>query len=86
MGSYMFTEDGFEDYVYWQSKDKKVVRKINELLRSIDREGPMEGIGHPERLKNRRSYSRKIDEANRLVYDVSGDVITIESCRGHYDD
>ena len=70
MGNYMFTEDGFKDYVYWQTTDRKIAKRINELLKNIDRDGPMEGIGHPERLKNRKSYSRRIDEKNRLVYDV----------------
>ena len=61
--------------------------KINDLLKSVDREGAMKGIGRPEVLKYRKGeYSRRIDEANRLVYEVHGTQIVIKSCRGHYDD
>ena len=85
MSEYKFTEDGFEDYIYWQTKDKRIAKKINELLKSISREGAMKGIGKPEPLKYRPGYSRRIDESNRLVYDVEGGQITIKSCRGHYE-
>ena len=86
MGDFKFTEKGFDHYVYWQSQDKKTLKKINELLQDIDRRGPMQGKGHPERLKHRHAYSRTIDEANRLIYEVDGDQITVESCKGHYED
>ena len=85
MSDFIFSEKGFEHYVYWQTQDKKTLRKINHLLRSISRDGAMNGEGKPEPLKGRSGYSRRIDDKNRLIYDVSGESITIISCRGHYD-
>ena len=86
MSSFIFTEKGFEHYLYWQSQDKRTLKKINQLLKSIERDGAMHGIGKPEPLKHKDGeYSRRIDEANRLVYEVSDDKITIKSCRGHYE-
>ena len=79
-----FHEKGFADYMYWQTHDGKVVKKINRLLQSIGRDGAMKGEGKPERLKYEPAYSRRIDEENRLIYDVVGDVIEIFSCKGHY--
>lgn len=86
MGEYNFTDKGFEQYVYWQTQDKKTLKRINQLLKSIDREGPMQGIGKPEPLKGEDGFSRRIDDANRLVYRVDDGRITIKSCRGHYDE
>ena len=87
MSSFTFTEKGFEHYLYWQTQDKKTLKKINQLLKSIERDGAMQGIGKPELLKYKDAeYSRRIDEANRLIYEVSDDKITIKSCRGHYED
>lgn len=86
MGEFNFTEKGFEHYLYWQQQDKKTLKKINQLLRSIDRDGPMHGIGKPETLKHEPGYSRRIDDANRLVYDVQNGRITVQSCKGHYDE
>ena len=79
-----FSERGFEDYLYWQTHDKKILQKINSLLKSIERDGAMAGEGKPERLKYDAGYSRRIDEANRLVYKISDDTIFIKSCKGHY--
>ncbi len=87
MSSFIFTEKGFEQYLYWQMQDKKILKRINLLLKSIERDGAMQGIGKPELLKYRSGeYSRRIDDVNRLVYEVSDDKITIKSCRGHYED
>ena len=80
----LFHDKGFDDYVYWQTQDRKTLDKINRLLQSIERDGAMNGIGKPERLKYGNGYSRKIDDANRLVYDIEGNDIIITSCRGHY--
>lgn len=80
-----FSEHGFADYVYWQMQDRKTLKKINRLLDSIERDGAMEGEGKPERLKYDAGYSRRIDEANRLVYKIDGDTIFIKACRGHYE-
>ena len=71
MNDFTFTQEGFQDYLYWQRQDKKTLKKINALLEDIKRNGAMQGIGKPEKLKNRPEYSRRIDEVNRLVYELS---------------
>ena len=82
-----FAGDGWAEYLYWQQQDKKTLKRINELLKSIDREGPLEGIGKPERLKARpNSYSRRIDDKNRLVYEIVDGMIIVKACLGHYED
>ncbi len=87
MSDILFTELGFEHYVYWQSQDKKTLRKINQLLKSIERDGAMSGEGKPEKLKYAdNEYSRRIDAKNRLVYEVTGDQIKVISCKGHYEE
>jgi toxin YoeB len=87
MSNITFTERAFDEYLYWQSQDKKTLRKINALLTDITRT-PFEGIGKPEGLKGELSgyWSRRIDETNRLVYRVRVDAIEIYQCKGHYDD
>ena len=65
-----FTAKGFYDYLYWQTQDRKTLKKINNLLEDIKRNGAMQGIGKPEPLKYRSGYSRRIDDANRLVYEI----------------
>lgn len=77
----------WDDYLYWQATDKRVLKKINSIVKSIERGGYQEkGLGKPERMKGDLSglLSRRIDETNRLVYRVRGDAIEIVSCRGHY--
>ena len=87
MAEITFTEIGWEQYIGWQSEDRKTLKKINKLLKSIERDGPMNGEGKPEKLIHYPgSYSRRIDEANRLVYEVSGGQIIIKACKGHYED
>ena len=73
---------------YWQTQDKKTLKRINQLIKDIERNGCLEGIGQPEALKNNLhgEYSRRINEKDRLVYHVENDRIYIVSCRGHYDD
>lgn len=73
------------DYLYWQQQDKKTLKKINQLIRDIER-NPFEGIGKPEPLKGNLSgyWSRRIDDHNRLVYSIDGDNCLIAQCRGHY--
>lgn len=84
----LFTDTGWNQYTEWQGQDKKTVKRINQLLKSIDRDGTMQGIGKPELLKHDKSglYSRRIDEANRLVYEMSNNLIIVKSCKGHYED
>ena len=84
----LFTDTGWKQYTEWQGQDKKTVKRINQLLKSIDRDGAMQGIGKPELLKYDKSglYSRRIDDSNRLVYELSGNQIIVKSCKGHYED
>lgn len=86
MGKVSFDEAGWAHYIYWQEQDRKTLRRINQLLRSIERDGALNGLGKPERFKYENSYSRRIDDANRLVYEVHGDETIVKSCRGHYGD
>ena len=87
MSQIVFAEEAWAEYIFWQSQDRKTVRRINQLLASIEREGPINGVGKPEKLKYQKgAYSRRIDDANRLVYSVSENQIVVKSCRGHYKD
>lgn len=83
MSKIMFTENGFKDYLYWQTQDKKTLKKINRIIQEIERNS---GIGKAELLKGNLQgfYSRRIDEYNRIVYQVKDDVIEIVTCKGHY--
>ena len=79
--------DAWNDYVYWQTQDRKTLKRINLLIKDISR-SPFEGLGKPEPLKGILTgfWSRRIDEENRLVYVVEEKVIILISCRGHYED
>ena len=81
----LFTEEAWSDYTYWQKNDKKVLNKINELIKSIIRD-PFEGIGKPEPLKYQLSgfWSRRIDLEHRLVYRIENNNLEIISCKYHY--
>lgn len=81
-----FTENAWEDYLYWQKIDKKMVKKINELIKDIKR-NHFHGIGKPEPLKYDLAgyWSRRIDQEHRLVYKIVGDDLQIFACRYHYD-
>ena len=80
-------DEAWEDYLYWQTQDKKTLKRINMLLKDIER-GNFDGLGKPEPLRGDMSgfWSRRIDEVNRLVYRITGDLLEIVSCRGHYED
>jgi toxin YoeB len=82
----LFTEESWADYLFWQDNDKRIIRKINELIKVIKRT-PFQGIGKPEPLKHQLKgfWSRRIDLANRLVYEIRGKEIIIISCRYHYE-
>ena len=79
-------DEAWDGYLYWQATDKKTLKRINQLIRDIER-GAFDGIGKPEPLKGEFSgfWSRRIDDVHRLVYRVNGGVLEILSCRGHYD-
>lgn len=81
-----FSEEGWAEYLYWQTQDRKTMKRINQLLQSIERDGVMQGLGKPEPLKHDMQglFSRRIDETNRLVYGVVDDQILISKCKGHY--
>jgi len=83
----IWTDRAWADYLYWQIQDKKTLKRINALIHDMKRT-PYDGIGKPEPLKgNLRGYwSRRIDEANRIVYFERNNVIYIISCKGHYED
>ena len=80
-------DEAWEDYLYWQSQDKKTLKRINELIRDVERDN-YSGVGKPEPLKGSLSgfWSRRIDETNRLVYRIRDGKLEILSCRGHYED
>jgi len=80
-----FSERGFEDYMYWQTQDKKTLKRINNLLKDIDRNG-YNCIGKPEPLKGDQSgwWSVRIDEKNLLVFKIENETIEIFECRTHY--
>ena len=78
--------DAWNDYVYWQTQDRKTLKRINLLIKDISR-SPFDGLGKPEPLKGTLTgfWSRRIDEEHRLVYAVEEKVIILISCRGHYE-
>lgn len=82
---YVFVEESWEDYLYWQKIDKKMLLRINTLIKDIARH-PYDGIGKPEPLKHnyRGFWSRRIDGEHRLIYQVTDDEIRIVKCRYHY--
>lgn len=87
MNNIMFTERAWEEYCYWQNQDRKTLKRINQLLIDIKR-NEFAGIDKPEPLKNDLSgfWSRRIDEANRIVYRIVNEQIEIVQCKGHYND
>jgi toxin YoeB len=81
----LWTDQAWSDYLFWQQQDKKTLRRINDLIKDIERNGNS-GIGKPELLKGDLSgwHSRRIDDTNRLVYRIIDGNIEISLCRGHY--
>jgi len=82
---YVFSEQAWEDYLFWQKTDKKILKRINRLIKEISRE-PFSGPGKPEPLKHALSgyWSRRITEADRIVYKVDGNALYIAQLRYHY--
>ncbi len=83
----IWQDEAWEDYVYWQTQDQKTLKRINQLIQDISRNG-YDGIGKPEPLKGDFSgwWSRRIDDVNRLVYRINNKQIEIAQCRTHYND
>lgn len=81
----IWQEEAWEDYLYWQTQDKKTLKRINSIIKDIER-NPFEGIGKPEPLKFDLSgcWSRRIDDTNRIVYRINKDILEILQCRTHY--
>lgn len=83
--SVLFSPHAWDDYIFWQGQDRKTLKRINQLIRESQR-SPFEGIGKPEPLLGNLAgfWSRRIDESNRLVYEVTDDSLNIIACRSHY--
>ena len=83
----IWQENAWEDYLYWQKQDKKTLKRINQILKDIERNG-FEGIGKPEKLLGDLAgfWSRRIDEKNRIVYRIKNNTIEIAQCGSHYRD
>ena len=88
MSEKIWSDDAWEDYLLWQISDKKIVKRINQLIKDIERNGCSDGIGKPEALTGDLSgeFSRRIDDKNRLVYHMEDKRIFIVQCKGHYQD
>lgn len=83
----LWEESAWEDYIYWQTQDKRTLKRINTIIKDIQRT-PFDGIAKPEALKGnlRGFWSRRIDEVNRIVYKEQNGAIIIAACRGHYEE
>ncbi len=81
----IFSEQGWEDYLYWQRTDKKTVQRINTLIKDIQRQ-PFEGVGNPEPLRHDLAeyWSRRISDEHRIVYKLEEDSVFITQLRYHY--
>lgn len=82
-----FLPEAWDDYIYWQTQDKKTLKRINTLIKDMMRD-VYDGIGKPEPLKGNLSgwWSRRIDDSNRIVYQTDGNFLVIAECRNHYGD
>lgn len=88
MAEKIWSDDAWDNYIKLQTINKKMVKKINDLLKDIERNGALKGIGNPEPLKGNLSgyYSRQINEKDRLIYKFIDDKLYIAQCKGHYND
>ena len=88
MAEKIWSDDAWDSYIELQTENKKMVKKINELLKDIERNGALKGKGNPEPLKGNWSgyYSRQINEKDRLIYKLIDGKLLIAQCKGHYDD
>ncbi|RFP14697.1 MULTISPECIES: Txe/YoeB family addiction module toxin [unclassified Duganella] len=85
MRNVKFTDEAWNSYIYWQTQDRKTLKRVNDLIKDAQRD-PFSGIGKPEALRHSLSglWSRRIDETNRLVYEATEEDLVIISCRYHY--
>lgn len=85
MRNVKFTDEAWNSYIYWQTQDRKTLKRINDLIKDAQRD-PFTGIGKPEPLKHSLSglWSRRIDETNRIVYEATEEELIVISCRYHY--
>jgi len=81
----LWTDEAWEDYLHWQTQDKKTLKRINSIIKDIERD-PFSGIGKPEPLRGDKHgyWSRRIDSANRIVYKIQDGQLVIVQCGGHY--
>ena len=79
-----WSDEAWNDYLYWQTQDKKTLKKINALIKDIERNGT-QGLGKSEPLRYRSGFSRRIDKENRLIFDIRDGKLLIASCKGHYE-
>jgi len=84
MTSVEFLDEAWSEYISWQAEDRKTLKRINNLIRSIQRDGLESGLGKPERLKYHDGWSRRINSKDRLVYTVKNNHLVIVACRNHY--
>ena len=82
-----WSDNAWEDCLYWQTQDRKTLKRINDLLRDIERD-PFGGIGKPEPLKHEWQgyWSRRINETDRLIYRINNNQLEVAACRSHYDE
>ena len=86
-GDVVFSAEALHDYIEWQAKDRRIISRINALIKDIQRNGLMNGIGKPEPLKSIKAYSRRIDEYHRLIYKIDeNQALRIISCKEHYEE
>ncbi len=80
-----FSDNAWEDYLYWQQADRKLLKRINDLVKAIQRD-PCQGIGKPEPLRHALAgyWSRRINDEHRIVYKVEGNILMIATARYHY--
>lgn len=87
MMNIIFTPTAWEQYTEWIRTDRKIIKRINDLIKSIERDGLLTGIGKPEPLKHRKACSRRITDEHRLIYNFdSNQNLIIYACQGHYED
>lgn len=83
----VFTPTAWEHYTNWQQEDKKIVKRINDLIKDIERNGLLKGTGKPEALKHKKACSRRITDEHRIIYNMDNNHnLIIYSCKYHYDD